>query len=111
MIRRTTSRALRTRIATRTAFTYDAYGRVTETNFLSSNSETYESVDVRCWPIEKFHLGALGFKHCFVTVVDKDSKCHDITGGPDENNLLHEWDIPAQLYPTAATYNHSAVPC
>jgi hypothetical protein len=52
----------------------------------------------------------LGFKHCFLTVVDKDSKCHDISGGPD-HGLLHEWDNPSSPRPTAVTYNHSAVPC
>ncbi len=80
-------------------------------NFIDPSGYKPCSVDVRCWPIQKFHLGALGFKHCFVTVVANDSKCHDISGGPDENNLLHVWDTPPSPQPTAVTYNHSAVPC
>jgi RHS repeat-associated protein len=79
-------------------------------NFIDPSGFNQCSVDARCWPIEKFNLGALGFKHCFLTVVDKDSKCHDISGGPD-HGLLHEWDNPSSPRPTAVTYNHSAVPC
>ncbi len=79
-------------------------------NFIDPSGYIPCSVDVRCWPIEKFNLGALGFKHCFVTIVDKDSKCHDISGGPD-NGRLREWDNPSSPQPTALTYNHSVVPC
>ncbi len=80
-------------------------------NFIDPSGYKPCSVDVRCWPIQKFHLGALGLKHCFLTVVDKDSKCHDISGGPDEHDRLHEWDTPPTPQPTAETYNHSLVPC
>jgi RHS repeat-associated protein len=79
-------------------------------NFIDPSGYKACSVDVRCWPIEKFHLGAIGFTHCFLTVVDKDSTCHDISGGPDHGMLL-EWDSPSKPQPTAVTYNHSAVPC
>jgi RHS repeat-associated protein len=67
-------------------------------------------VDVRCWPIQKYNLGALGFKHCFVTVRTKDCELRDISGGPD-NGRLAEWDTPAAPQPTAVTYQHSLVPC
>jgi RHS repeat-associated protein len=67
-------------------------------------------VDVRCWPIETYHLGAVGFKHCFVTVRDKNCKLHDVSGGP-QNGRLFEWDTPPVPHPNALTYSHTEVPC
>ena len=68
-------------------------------------------VDIRCWPIQKYNLGALGFKHCFVTVRNKDCEVQDVSGGPYGNNMLGIWANGSTPQPTATTYQHSNVPC